>query len=267
GRWLSWVAPVEGVLNIWVAPADSPDQARAVTSDAARGIRNYFWSYRPDTLLYMRDSGGDENFHVHAVDLGTGQSRDLTPYENTRAFVSGVSHLHPDEVLLSMNDRDAQWHDLYRVDLDSGERTLVERNDQQFSGYLADADYQVRFASRALPDGGAELLRPDGDGGWERFEQVPFDDFLTTNYIGFTTDGATAYLMDSRGRNTVGLYAVDLDSGERTLVFEDKRADVSNALADPRTGKVQAAASDYLREEWTAIDEGIARDLERLDAI
>jgi len=267
GRWLSWIAPVEGVLNVWVAPADNVDQARAVTDDDARGIRSYFWSYRPDTLLYMRDSGGDENFHVYAVDLESGESRDLTPYEDTRAFVSGVSHLHPDEVLLSMNDRDAQWHDMYRVDLDSGERTLVEENTGEFAGYMADADYEVRLAMRARPDGGQDVLRRDDDGQWQVVEEIPFEDYLTTSYAGFTTDGETVYLLESRDRNTVGLYAIEVDSGERELVFEDPRADISNALADPRSGEIQAAAANYLREEWTAIDDDIADDLQRLEAI
>jgi dipeptidyl aminopeptidase/acylaminoacyl peptidase len=267
GKYLSWIAPVDGVLNVWIAPAGNVDDARAVTDDDARGIRQYFWSYRPDTLLYLRDNGGDENFHLHAVDLASGESRDLTPYEKTRAFVGGVSHLHPDSVLVGMNDRDAKWHDLYRVDLDSGERTLVERNTQEFSGYVADADYKVRLATRARPDGGQDVLKPDGKGGWEVTEQIPFDDFLSTNYVGFTTDGKTAYLLESRDRNTTALYAVDMDSGEKTLVFENPRADVDNALTDPRTGVVQAAASNYLREEWTVLDDAIAADMAKLDAI
>src|SRR3546814_6528538 len=83
GKYLSWIAPVDGVLNVWVAPAGNVADARAVTDDDARGIRQYFWSYQPDTLLYLRDNGGDENFHLHAVDLASGESRDLTPYEKT----------------------------------------------------------------------------------------------------------------------------------------------------------------------------------------
>ncbi|MBP7599502.1 MAG: S9 family peptidase, partial [Pseudoxanthomonas sp.] len=91
GKYLSWVAAVDGVLNVWVAPADNPSQARAVTQDKARGIRSYFWSYQPDTLLYLRDSGGDEDFHLYAVDLKTGQAKDLTPFPKTTAQVAGVS--------------------------------------------------------------------------------------------------------------------------------------------------------------------------------
>ena len=100
GKTLSWVAPVDGVLNLWVAPADHPAQASAVTDDKARGIRQYFWSYRPGTLLYLRDTGGDEDFHLYALDLASGTTRDLRPFPKTRAQVNGVSHLHPESVLV-----------------------------------------------------------------------------------------------------------------------------------------------------------------------
>lgn len=267
GRHLSWVAPLEGVMNVWVAPADDLSAARAVTRDAARGIRQYFWSYRPDTLLYLRDTGGDEDFHLFAVDVASGEGRDLTPYPRTRAFVSEVSHLHPDHVLVGMNDREPQWHDLYRVDLSSGERELVLLNDQQFAGVVTDADFQVRLALRSRPDGGQDVLRPAADGGWEVSESIGFEDFLTTGFGGITTDGRFAYLRESRGRNTVALVEVDLETDARRVVFEDPRADVANALAHPVTGRLQAAAANYLREEWTVIDPAIAPDIERLRAM
>ena len=266
GRYLSWVAPLEGTLNVWVAPADDLGQARAVTRDTARGIRNYFWSYRPDTLLYLRDTGGDEDFHLYAVDLASGESRDLTPYEKTTALVVGVSDRHPDTVLVGMNDRDPQWHDLYRVDLASGERSLVERNTQQIGEYVADADYALRYASRSRPDGGLDLLRRAGE-GWEKYEEVPFEDGMTTGFAGLSKDGSTLYMRDSRDRNTNGLFAIDTATGQRSLVHEDPRVDIGGVLADPRTGKVQAVSANYLREQWAVLDDAIRADLERLEAI
>src|SRR3546814_13921934 len=100
-----------------------------------------------------------------------------------------------------MNDRDAKWHDLYRVDLGSGERTLVERNTQELAGYVADADYKVRLATRARPDGGQDVLKPDGKRGWEVTEPNPFASFLTMQYIRFTIDGKNASRLDSHHRN------------------------------------------------------------------
>lgn len=267
GKYLSWIAPVDGVMNVWVAPADDPAKAKAVTDDKARGIRQYFWSYRPDTLLYLRDTGGDEDFHLYSVDLASGEKRDLTDFPKTRAMVSGVSHLHPESILVGMNDRDAQWHDLYSVDLASGKRTLVEKNTQSFAGYLSDADYKIRMAFKPRPDGGQDLLAPDGKGGWKKVDDIPFEDSLTTSPANYTTDGKTLYYVDSRGRNTAALFAVDAASGEKKLVLEDARADVGDTLSDPKTGVVQAVAVNYLKEEWKPIDSGIAADLKKLQAI
>ena len=267
GKYLSWVAAVDGVLNVWIAPADNPSQARAVTQDKARGIRSYFWSYQPDTLLYLRDSGGDEDFHLYAVDLKTGQAKDLTPFPKTTAQVAGVSPKHPGTILVGMNDRDAQWHDIYKVDLASGNRTLLEKNDAQIAGYIADADYTLKYAQRSRPDGGADVLRRGANGAWEKFDDIPFEDVLTTSPGGLTLDGKTLYFTDSRGRNTAALFAIDVTSGTRTLVLEDARADVGGTLADPATGKVQAVSVDYLRDEWKVVDPAIRADLEKLEAI
>ena len=267
GKYLSWVAAVDGVLNVWVAPADNPSQARAVTQDKARGIRSYFWSYHPDTLLYLRDSGGDEDFHLYAVDLKTGQAKDLTPFPKTTAQVAGVSPKHPGTILVGMNDRDAQWHDIYKVDLASGDRTLLEKNDAQIAGYIADADYTLKYAQRSRPDGGADVLRRGANGAWEKFDDIPFEDVLTTSPGGLTLDGKTLYFTDSRGRNTAALFAIDVASGKRSLVLEDARADVGGTLADPATGKVQAVSVDYLRDEWKVVDPAIRADLEKLEAI
>ena len=267
GKYLSWVAAVDGVLNVWVAPADNPSQARAVTQDKARGIRSYFWSYQPDTLLYLRDSGGDEDFHLYAVDLKTGQAKDLTPFPKTTAQVAGVSPKHPGTILVGMNDRDAQWHDIYKVDLASGNRALLEKNEAQIAGYIADADYTLKYAQRSRPDGGADVLRRGANGAWEKFDDIPFEDVLTTSPGGLTLDGKTLYFTDSRGRNTAALFAIDVASGKRSLVLEDARADVGGTLADPATGKVQAVSVDYLRDEWKVVDPAIRADLEKLEAI
>lgn len=267
GKYLSWVAAVDGVMNVWVAPANDIAKARAVTADKARGIRQYFWSYRPDTLLYLRDTGGDEDFHLFSVDLASGQTRDLSKFPKTRAMVAGVSHLHPDAVMVAMNDRDPKWHDLYRVDLATGARTLAQKNTAEFAEYRLDPDFRVRLALKSRPDGGSDLLEPDAAGGWKIAGEIPFADSLTSAPGGYTTDGKTQYFFDSRGRNTTALYAIDTATGGKTLVHEDARADIDGVIDDPKTGKAQAVSVNYLKNEWKAIDPAIADDLEKLKAI
>ena len=267
GKYLSWIAAVDGVLNLWVAPAERPAEARAVTGDTARGIRQYFWSYRPDTLLYLRDTGGDEDFHLFAVDLASGRSRDLSDFPKTRALVYGLSHLHPDAVMVGMNDRDARWHDLYKVDLVTGKRSLVEKNDTQVAEYRLDPDFKVRLASKSRPDGGSDLLEPDGKGGWKTVGEIPFADSRNTQPGTYTTDGKIQYFYDSRRRDTSALYAVDTATGEKTLVHEDPRADIGGTIDDPVTGKAQAVSVNYLKNDWKVVDPAIAGDLEKLKAL
>src|SRR5690606_36953751 len=171
----------------------------------------------------------------------------------------------PDTVLVGMNDRDQKWHDLYSVDLASGERTLVETNTHEIAGYVVDGDYALRYATRANAEGGQDLLRRAGD-AWEQYDTIPYEDG-NSGLGGLSDDGSTLYMLDSRGRDTSALFAIDTASGEKTLLHEDARADVGGSITDPRTGKVQAVSVNYLREEWATLDDGIQADLDTLKAI
>jgi len=266
GRHLSWVAPVDGVLNVWVAPVDDLAAAKAVTNDKARGITNYEWSYRPGTLLYARDNGGDENFHLFALDVASGTARDLSPYPNTRAFANRTSPLEPDTVLVAMNDRDAKWFDLYRVDLATGKRTLAEKNDDEIADYYVDGHYKIGTATRSRADGGTDLLAPDAKGGWRTTGEIPFGDSLTTVPGGYTTDGATLYVTDSRGRDKAALFAIDAE-GKSRLLLEDPRVDIGELLRDPKTGEVDAVSVNDLREEWKVLDPSLEADFAKLKTL
>ncbi|MCA9433065.1 MAG: S9 family peptidase, partial [Candidatus Omnitrophica bacterium] len=114
GKHLSYLAPVDGVLNVWVAPGDQPEKAEPVTQDKKRGIRMYSWSYTPGRLLYLQDSDGDENYHIYSVDVEKKETTDLTPIEGVKAQIEQVSHRSPSVILVGLNDRDPQLHDIYR---------------------------------------------------------------------------------------------------------------------------------------------------------
>src|SRR5262249_46159551 len=129
GKRLAYLAPVDGVLNVWVGPVDDQAAAKPVTKEKIRGINGYFWSYTNEHIVYPQDKGGDENWHVFAADLKTGQIKDITPFEGIAAQIGRLSYKVPGEVLIGMNDRDKKLHDLYRVDIRSGERKLVRQND------------------------------------------------------------------------------------------------------------------------------------------
>jgi dipeptidyl aminopeptidase/acylaminoacyl peptidase len=266
GKWLSWIAPREGVLNIYVAPAADPNAARALTAETKRPIRTYFWSPDSRQILYINDKGGDENFLLYGVDVASGQQRALTPFEKTRVQIVNISNQVKDRILIGVNNRDAKWHDVYSLDLASGRLTPVMINMGAYSGFIADEQLNLRIATRARPDGGSDFYRvAAGKVEATPFEQVTLEDSQTTNSIGFTVDGKILYWVDSRGRDTAALIAQDVATGAKTIVAENARADIGNAMANPKTGRVEAYAVNYLKNQWYPLGNAVRADLAFLE--
>ncbi len=264
GRWLSWLAPRDGVMNLWLAPASDPADARPMTSEKARPIGQYLWAPGSRSLLYVQDKAGDENFLLYRVDLESGSDTCLTPFNNTRVAIVGTSVTIKDRILVGLNNRDPQWHDVHELNLATGALTEVMRADG-YATFLADDSLQLRIAFQPNAAGGMDFFRVSGrELDAEPFAATTLDDALTTQPIGFTTDGATLYWLDSRGRDTAALIAEDPATGTHRIVAEDARADIGGVLTHPRTGEVEAYAVDYLTKEWTALDRGIAATLDRL---
>jgi dipeptidyl aminopeptidase/acylaminoacyl peptidase len=262
GRWLSWLASEEGVLNVWVAPAGEPHRAKPVTHDRGRGIQSYAWAHTDRHVLYLQDANGDENWRVYCLDVETEEKRDLTPQSGVQARIEGVSPRHPGAVLIALNDRDPRFHDLYRVDIATGHRELVQRNDG-FLMFIADDDYQVQFASRFCPDGSTELLARAGE-GWTPFLQVPAEDTIGTQPVGLDAAGRVLFMLDSRGRDTAAAVSIALAAGEKTVLAEDEQADAEEVLVHPLNKHVQAVAFTYARRRWAVVDPEVDADVERL---
>jgi len=259
GAHLAWLAPRNGVLNVWVAPRERPADARPVTADAGRGIRFYAWAYTGRDILYIQDKGGDENWRVYSADVNTGEVGDLTPFDGVAAQIVGLSHRRPDELLVALNNRDPQWHDIYRVNLTTGERTLLLQHDR-FIGVEVDDDLTIRAAIQMTPSGGLDIFRADGD-DWTLWQAFPAEDMLTASIVGFDKTGHVLYLRDSRDRDTAALVAIDITTGERSLLAADERADADLVLRHPTERHVQAVAFDYERKEWQVLDPAIAADM------
>src|SRR4051812_18622478 len=129
GKWLSWLAPRDGMMNIWVAPVADPGHAKPLTAEKVRPIRNYFWAPDSSMILFINDKGGDENFLLYGVDVASGAQKSLTPFEKTRVEIFGESRHVKDRLIVGLNNRDARWHDAYSLDLKTGKLTLLLKND------------------------------------------------------------------------------------------------------------------------------------------
>jgi dipeptidyl aminopeptidase/acylaminoacyl peptidase len=265
GQWVSFLAPLDGVLNVYLAPADDIDAASPITSDDGRGISSHFWAHNGTHVLYIQDRGGDENFRLYAVNLESGETTDLTPFEETRVYLVGGSRHHPDEMLIGLNNRDARWHDVHRINVVTGELTLLEKNTNELIGFIADRDLNVRLAAKTREDGGYQYFKRTPT-GWAEFFVVPQEDSLSTNPLGFTADGQGIYMLDSRGRNTAALVEMSFETGETSIIAESDLADVSSIITHPETYEILAYAVNYDRVRWNALNPGMADDLNFLGA-
>ena len=272
GKSLSWLAPVNGVMNVWVAPVGKLDQAKSITADTTRPVRAYFWAFDNKHILYQQDTGGDENWHIYAVEVATGKAKDITPIDKKEskvaARIDGISHKAPGKVLIAVNERNQQFHDTYEVDIASGKKKMAVQNDG-FVGFMFDDDLQVKLALQMSADGGfvvkkASRAKP---GTWDDFITIPQEDSLTTQPLGFDKFGKYVYMWDSRGRDTAALMVMSLKFGQGKVVAEDARADGSSVLTHPTDNTIQAVGFTYERSEWKVLDKRVAPDFEKLEKL
>jgi dipeptidyl aminopeptidase/acylaminoacyl peptidase len=270
GSMVAYLAPHQGYLNIWVTPAGTPQEGRPITANATRGLRWFSWSGDGTYLVYAEDDRGDENWRLYAAPVLGGEPIALTP-SGARAELISAAAADPTRVLVTINERDRAWPDVYRVELATGQRTLVERNTQQYTGWLADRQNRLRAALRTTETGAQEIYvretrSRDGAGRWRKLGDIAFEDVSMTRLIGFESDGAHIVMIDSTGRDKAALVRMDSVTGERTVLAESAAADVVDVWLNPMTFAAEAYAVEYLQQEWRGLSPEIDTQLAALDA-
>ena len=196
-----FLAPRGGVDNLWLMSVGAMDEARPVTNDSDRGIRDFAWAQDNATLLYLQDAQGDGNQRLYAVNAAGGEPRALTP-AGARAEILGLAASDPTGVVISLNQRDPAWPDVLRIDVVTGERAQLERNPGGARGiarYYLDHDNHVRLGMHPTGDGGGEMMSRGGDGRWTRLFVVAPEDALSASPLGFSRDGRSFLMLDSTG--------------------------------------------------------------------
>lgn len=285
GHRIAFLAPVDGVLNIFVGPADNLDDAKPVTNEKTRGIRSYSWAYTNQHILYVQDVGGDEQWKIYCVDLGAGEVRDLTPIDEIlgpdgnpilvpsgnklrpTAQIQEVSRKFPDEILIGLNNRNPALHDIHRLNIRTGEMTLVCEN-QGFLAMVTDEDYNVRFAIRPNPDGSMAFLRsPDNGKTFEPFQDIPPGDIDNFSPLFFDASGKILFVRDARDRDTAGIFAMDTRTGLKQLITAKDNCDAGGMLVHPTENRIQAVEYNYDKPKWTLLGMELAKDFEYLKKI
>ncbi len=272
GTRLAWLAPSEGVLNVWLAPV-SPQtgvgwgEAEAVTDDKDRGIRMFAWAHDNKHLLYLQDTGGDENWRLYDVDLATMRRRDLTPFDGVQTQLVGLERDVPTEVLIGLNKDNPQLHDVYRLDLVTGDLTKEIVN-PGFIGWVADSRLVVRGAFAPKPDGSITLMVRDGaDDDWRELLDVPAEDALTTDPVAFSADGRSLLMISSVDAETARLVRIDLASGADEVLAEDPDADIGGVRIDPDTREPQIVTVQKDRSDYVVLDQAVAGDMAAVRAL
>lgn len=265
GKYILYVAPKDGVLNIWLAPSDDISKAEAITHDKGRGIWSYAKAYNNKNILYTQDFNGDENDRIYSYNIETKETKLLTPAKGVKAEIAGASHKKPNEILIYLNERNPEYFDIYKLNLDTLEKELIYKNDR-FTDYVTDENLNLRFGSLLDKDGAVEYYELK-DGEPKLFTKISMEDSFNTSILGFDASGETLYMLEGRNRNTSALKAITLATGSEEILAEDAKADISLFTVHPTKQTPQAVSIDYDRVSYKILDKDIEDDIKYLQSI
>ena len=266
GTMLAYLAPDQGVLNVWVRTLGKADD-RVITNDRKRGIRNVAWQYDSKNILYAQDQNGDENWRIYQTNVAGKQTRDLTPYDKVRAEIVALEPASPDTALIQLNKRDPKLFDVYRVNLKSGELTLDTENPGDVTGWQPDHDLAVRAAQVTTPDGGTVIrVRDNAKSPWRELMKWGPEETLG-NIAEFTPDNKALLVISSLDANAARLLSVDLATGKRAVIAEDPQFDVSFTVTHPKTSKLEAVVFLRERRDFQLIGKDLQADFDALKKV
>ncbi|MBZ5640631.1 MAG: S9 family peptidase [Acidobacteriia bacterium] len=274
GKYIAFLKPWKETRNVWVKKTGDPyTAAKLVTADPKRPIPGYFWSRDSKFLLFVQDKDGDENYNVYAVDPAAapaaGQeappARNITDAKGARAQIYAVPKKDPDTIWVGLNDRDAAWHDLYKVKISTGERTLVRKNTERIAGWLFDLSGQLRLAIRVADNGDTEVLRVDPETFTKVYSCTVFE---TCGPVRFHKDGKRVYMETNKGEpDLTRLTLFDPATGKEEVVETDPkgRVDFGSAVFSEATDELVATAYEDERLRIYFRDKGYEADYRLLE--
>ena len=270
GKYIAFIKPLEDVRNIWVkSVAESFDRAVPLTDEKIRPLSVFFWSW-DNKILFVKDREGDENFNVYAVDPaadaadGIPSAVNLTNAQKVQTQIYFVPKSEPDFIYIGINDRVEEWHDLYKVQISTGAKTLVRLNENRLTNWFFDNADRLRLAMRSAANGDSEILQVDGDDFTKIHSCSVFETCIP---VRFHTDNRRFYLQSNKGAaDLIGLTLFDPATGEEALIESDPLdlVDLSAALFSEVTNELIAVIynGEKLRRYWK--DDGFARAYEFL---
>jgi dipeptidyl aminopeptidase/acylaminoacyl peptidase len=275
GKYVAFQKPWKDTRNVYVKGVNEPfSAARLLTTETKRPIAGFFWTRDGKYILYVKDNDGDENYNVYAVDPSASPvagadapaSRDLTGLKGVRVELVDVPKNDPDVVYIGLNDRDKAWHDLYKLKISTGEKTLIRKNTERIEGWQFDLQGNLRLATRSAENGDTEILRVDSD----KFSKIySCNVFETCSVIRFQKDGKRAYMETNKGAdmNLTALALFDPETGKTEIVESDplKKVDFGGAFFSEATDELAFTVYVEDKPRYYFKDKAFGADFKWLD--
>jgi dipeptidyl aminopeptidase/acylaminoacyl peptidase len=258
GARIAYLAPDDrNALQVWVRTIGNTDD-RCVSNER-HSIQTCEWTWDSKIILYRQDSEGDENYHTYAIDLQSGNVRDLTPWPGVRCHYTMTSAERPGEILAVLNVRDRALMDVWRIDLRTGAATLEVENPGDVSWWVADDDLVVRGARVPQSDGGFEVrVRIADSAPWQTLVRSSPHEWLFP--LDFSKDGREIFLLSSVASETIRAVARVAESGDEREVASMDGFDAERVMIHPTRHVIEAVAFEPGRRQWSVIDPAIASD-------
>jgi len=254
GNYISFLKAYDGILNIWVKEFDQPFDSAWPLTNSKRPLAGYTWTVDGKYILFAKDKDGDENMNIFAVDpsIKMPPARNLTPLTDITARIVHVSYNNPDLLMVSLNDRDKSWHDLYSLVISTGKLTKLYENTDRVTGYGFDWDDNFRLVYKTDEAGNTVILRRDGD------DLVPIYQTSVTESaaaVNWNEDNSKFYLITNKGDlDLATLYLMDPVSLEMELIESDPvgKVNLLSLVMDRNTRKMVCTnyVDDKIRRYW-----------------
>lgn len=262
GKYIAFIKPYKDTRNVWVKKVDEPfEKAKLLTNRTDRPIPGFFWSQDGKYILFTQDKAGDENYNVYAVNPNDAAAngaevpaaRNLTDAQKVRAQIFAVPESDPDTIYVGLNDRDPAWHDLYKVKISTGERTLISKNTDRLQGVIFDNADKMRLAFRAPPNGDTEVLRLDADGKSTKIYSCNL--FENCAPVRFHKDNKRVYMQSNKGDSDLTrLILLDVETGKEEMIESDplNRVDFGGAVFSDVSDEIiyTAYTDEKTRRYW-----------------
>lgn len=266
GKYIAYLSPSHGALNVWVGKLGQIKSMHPITHNKKRGIKAFWWAYDNEHVLYIDDHKGNENWRLYQVQLKSGRTRVLFASKRSQVRIIAFSRYFPEELLIGVNSRRADFHDVYRVNLVTGKTKLIYENNS-FDEFVCNDKLRIVVVRELTSNGGAVLFKIGEKFSKTAVMTIKPEDVKSTTLLGVSKTGEHLFLLDSRNRNTAGLTSFNLNTKETKLLASDPFADIDEVLFHPTEKIPQAYSATYTQQKWTVLDKNFVEDINYLNSL